>query len=425
MKKKTKFNWFKLIAIIIVIQMGSGSSLFAQISSLSLEEAKKIAIINNRDLKILRLNLQIAKEKSTEARAKAYPQLNSSLTYNINDQPKNLLRDRDYSQVTISVDQTLFHLGIWAGIKAAKQFQKVEGLSGDRFQETLFFLVTETYLKILTTQKQLDVLKELEKNTQEHLRNAQNFYNEGMVPKTDLLKTELALNRVQRDLLTGNNEQQKLQTAFKILLGTNLDQDYQLQEVELQDLPIKDIKELQQEAIGKRNDLKVFLAKASYLENIRKAYQSRRYPNLSAFGSWNYTADKFEAREHDMAGGIRLTMPIFNGFGITAQVAQAKSHLVQNQLQYEQLKAQVNQEVEVACLDIKEARTNLEIAQKEVKQAEENLRITNDLYKEAMSTTTDVIDAQTLLAQARNHFNSARYGQILANQRLLLAVGGS
>jgi outer membrane protein TolC len=157
---------------------------------------------------------------------------------------------------------------------------------------------------------------------------------------------------------------------------------------------------------------------------LLEAYKSKHYPVISAFGSWDYTGDETAYRDHSAIGGVRVTLPVFNGFGTSAQVAQGRSQLAQNQIRLRSLQDQIREEVESAWLDIQKSRLDLETAQKEVAEAEENLRISNELYKESMATNTDVLDAQTLLAQARNHLNNARYDQILAAQRLSLAIGG-
>lgn len=390
---------------------------------LSLEQARQLARSHNRDLNILRLNLQIAQQETTEARSKAFPQVTSSFSYMAFDKTRTLGPDPVFTESSVSLEQTLFHLGIWAGIRAANRYQQMEKFTIERFRQTLDSLITEAYLGILKVQKEVEVLEELEKNTQEHLRDTQNFYQEGMVPKTDLLQTELMLSQVQRDLLSGKNQQQKLWTTFKILLGIDLSQTYQLQEVSMPKIPERTLPELQREALSSREDLKKLLTEREYLENIRQAYQSRHYPSISAFGSWNYTTNEGEDQKSYGVGGVRLTFPLFTGFGITAQEAQARSQFAQNELRSKDLKDKIYQEVEAAYLDYQKVCEDHVAAQKEVAQAEENLRITNDLYRESMTTNTEVLDAQTLLARAKNNLNNTRYDQIAAIQKLSLAIG--
>jgi len=56
-------------------------------------------------------------------------------------------------------------------------------------------------------------------------------------------------------------------------------------------------------------------------------------------------------------------------------------------------------------------------------QAEENLRLNQERYNEQMATTTDVLDAQTLLTEAHNNYYNALSDYHISKARLERAVG--
>ena len=56
------------------------------------------------------------------------------------------------------------------------------------------------------------------------------------------------------------------------------------------------------------------------------------------------------------------------------------------------------------------------MAKKAIEQAEENFRINEERYKERVATSTDVIDAQTLLTRAKSDYYNA-----LSNYNIALA----
>ncbi|MDY7037322.1 MAG: TolC family protein, partial [Thermodesulfobacteriota bacterium] len=60
---------------------------------------------------------------------------------------------------------------------------------------------------------------------------------------------------------------------------------------------------------------------------------------------------------------------------------------------------------------------------KAVEQAEENLRVSQERYKAQVTTSTEVLDAQTLLTQARTNYYNALYDHNLAKAKLLRAKG--
>jgi len=80
-------------------------------------------------------------------------------------------------------------------------------------------------------------------------------------------------------------------------------------------------------------------------------------------------------------------------------------------------------ELQNPILDLSEAEKNIPTAQKAVDQAEENLRVSEDRYKTQVTTSTEVLDAQTLLSQARMNYYNALYDHNLAKAGLLRAIG--
>ena len=80
-------------------------------------------------------------------------------------------------------------------------------------------------------------------------------------------------------------------------------------------------------------------------------------------------------------------------------------------------------EIKKAILDLQETEKNIPTTKKAVEQAEENLRVSEERYKAQVTTSTEVLDAQTLLSQARTNYYNALYNHSLAKASLLRAVG--
>ena len=80
-------------------------------------------------------------------------------------------------------------------------------------------------------------------------------------------------------------------------------------------------------------------------------------------------------------------------------------------------------ELKNATLNLQETEKRIPRAKKAVEQGEENLRVSSERYKAQVTTSTEVLDAQTLLTQARVNYYSALYDHHLAKAALLRAVG--
>jgi outer membrane protein TolC len=88
-------------------------------------------------------------------------------------------------------------------------------------------------------------------------------------------------------------------------------------------------------------------------------------------------------------------------------VNEKKSRLSQAKLNRIELEDNIRQGVKEAYLIVTAAEKNIPTAQKAVEQAQENFRMNQERYKEQVATSTEVLDAQTLLTKTQtNYFNA-------------------
>ena len=80
-------------------------------------------------------------------------------------------------------------------------------------------------------------------------------------------------------------------------------------------------------------------------------------------------------------------------------------------------------QVREAYLDIKEKLINIQLTEKAIEHAEEDYRINESRYKAQLSTSTDVLDAQTRLTTAKINYYSELYNYRIALMRLAWSTG--
>jgi outer membrane protein TolC len=83
----------------------------------------------------------------------------------------------------------------------------------------------------------------------------------------------------------------------------------------------------------------------------------------------------------------------------------------------------IDLEVKEAFLRTKESEKNITTIEKAIEQSKENLRITEERYKEQVSTTTDVLVAQTLFTETMTNYYNALYDFKIAKAILYRAIG--
>ena len=104
-------------------------------------------------------------------------------------------------------------------------------------------------------------------------------------------------------------------------------------------------------------------------------------------------------------------------------VKEKLSRLSQAKYGKENILDNIELEVKQAFLRTKESEKNITTIEKAIEQAKENLRITEERYKEQVSTTTDVLVAQTLLTETMTNYYYALYDFNIANSVLYRAIG--
>jgi outer membrane protein TolC len=72
---------------------------------------------------------------------------------------------------------------------------------------------------------------------------------------------------------------------------------------------------------------------------------------------------------------------------------------------------------------MREAERQILVSRKAIEQAEENFRITQERYKEQVTTSSDVLDAQILLTRAKSDYTNAIGDYHISHANLERAMG--
>jgi outer membrane protein TolC len=117
------------------------------------------------------------------------------------------------------------------------------------------------------------------------------------------------------------------------------------------------------------------------------------------------------------------TFTLWNWGNTAFKVGENKVKVKQAEDAKTQVIDSVTLEVKDDYLNMQVAEKNIRTAEKSIEQAEENLRMTEERYKYQVSTQTDVVNAVTLLAQARTNYYGALSDFNVAKAQLERAMG--
>lgn len=308
------------------------------------------------------------------------------------------------------------------GLDSARISQKLTRLE-------IIYKAQEAFYVLLKTRKVLDVVQESVEQVAAHKDDAANFYEVGLIPLNDLLKAQVELANAKQELVTAQNNLEMARSNFNLVLHRPVNSPVEIEDVFSYTPFENDLDYCLGVANKNRLEVKIATLQVKMAKAEMRIAQKDYFPTVTL--QYNY----YElGTEWDLEGseGIqdKYSWDVsaeaqwnFWEWGRTYfQVKEKESRLKQAQLQLESLEDQILLEVKQAYLKTREAEQNIVTIKKAISQARENYRITRERFKEQMSTSTDVLDAQTLLSRTMTHYYNALYDLKLSKALLFKSM---
>ncbi len=331
---------------------------------------------------------------------------------------------------------TSFSQPIFTGFALYNQYKIADlGLDIAEFTEKLtrqdvILDAKNAYFLILKAQKLMDVADETVKQIAAQKDVAENMYQVGMSPLNDLLQSQVQLANAKQALITAKNNLDLTKSQFNTLLRRQVNSPVSVVDI-LDFTPwVQSIEDCLSQAKNNRLEIQVTDLEIQIAEKDYKLSQRDFYPSVNLVGTWTK-----RGTDWDVDGGKGISDKDFWDIRATATwdfwqwgrtrygVKEKLSRLSQAKLRKEQVLDNIDLEVKQAYLKVQESQKNITTIEKAIEQAKENLRITEERYKEQVSTTTDVLVAQTLLTETMTNYYNALYDFKIAKAILYRGLG--
>jgi outer membrane protein len=331
---------------------------------------------------------------------------------------------------------TTIHQPLFTGFALLSNYRLAElGIDQSQLERDLEKLdlalqVKQAYFNVLAADKGVDVARKDVESRRSNAEVARNFYNVGMIPINDLLKAEVELANSEQNLARAMSAAQVTRSAFNTLLIRPINKPVELEDI-LTYIPEKGNYEAYLEkALSDRPEIKLLDVNMLQIDQQIRLAKSKYYPEASLEYQYIKEGDSpavdggnpsLEPNSWQVVARLNWT---FWEWGKTYYAGREqesrKRQLVQTKLDVEN---GIGLDVKQAMLDLEVTEKNVPTTIKAVQQAEENLRVNEERYKAQVTTITEVLDAQTLLTQARVNYYRALYDNNLGKARLDRAVG--
>jgi outer membrane protein TolC len=264
--------------------------------------------------------------------------------------------------------------------------------------------------------------KEVER-FESHLKVAQSLYAEGTITKNDLLQAEVMLSDAKQRLLTMKNRKAIDISRINTILARPINEDLQVVDVPMDISQGVELEKAWEMAEKQRREIKIIDHELKIIDLEKKAAKSEYYPKLFAQGGYNFTENRYQFPEGNWSVILGIDLNLFSGGSTKAEVSKVLHRREQLLEEKRKLMDDIKLEVEKSYLDLKNALEKILVTKGAANQAEENLRINKIKYEEGIGTSTDVIDAITLLTLAETNYCRALYELRRAQAELRYATG--
>ena len=411
------------------------SSLFCQ-DFLKIEDCIKIAVSQNLNLKITKDKIEESYYQKEIARKYSLPFLSFSFNYLYlgenegiqigNFPPVKFVEDNQYI-FKLTLNQPLFTgKKIETNYEISKESYEKAKIDYEKQLNDLIFDVKRSYFEILKAKRLLQTSEKYKESLEKHLQDAKILFNQGLVTKLDILKTEVALKDAETKIIECENYLKISKSNLNFILNRDINSEFDIEDI----LEIKEDEKpydfWKETALKERDEIKSFEKILSIYEKNIRVEKSNLYPQVYFFFNYNLEKGTQTSREDfdtNWNTGILLSYDIWNWGQTKDKIEKAKKEKEEIEKNYQLLKNSIELEVKNSYLNFLSSKEKVEKSKKEIELAEENLRIAQLLYREGMATTTDVIDAINSLTNAKNNYYNSLYDYKISYNQLKKVCG--
>ncbi|MDI1307484.1 MAG: TolC family protein [bacterium] len=393
---------------------------------LTVEDAVKIALENNYEIKIASNNLLIDKANVSSGNAGMLPKATATITDNNgiqnisqtrSDGTVNKLDNAKNNSLTygVGLDWTVFDgFKMFAKMDQLKELQKLGEAQLKLTIITKISDVNATYFDLVQQQQQLSALDSTIVISNQRLTLAQNRFTIGKASKLEVLNAQVDLNTDKVTLL----RQKELLANTKILLNQILARDAKI-DFKVVDRIVVDNKlllpELSALAEKQNPQLEAQIINKRVSELQLKQIKAARYPTVKLNTGYNFSDSQSslgfttQSSARGLNYGFSASLNLFDGFAQNRNEKISKIQIDNSKIAIDQQNLALNSQL---ATSYQTYLTNLELITLEEKNeaiAKQNLNITLDKFRIGTITTLEFRTAQLNYVNAKVRYSNAQF----------------
>lgn len=413
---------------------------------LTLEQAIDLGLKNNFDIRMARNDAEVSANDNAYANFAFAPRINGTAaqtwTNTATKQEFGNGTKRDTSgirnkqlQAAVNLNWTLFDgLKMFATRQRVQAIEILGELAVRNQVENTVANIINSYYNIAQQKQQLRALAEQMSISDERVKLSDAKFQTGLAPKTDWLQAKVDYNAQRANWLRQQTVIEQSKAALNQLLAiADENVNYDVRDT----IPLN-LQYTYGQILENVNQTNPQLQiSRQNLEISRLTLKERKgdfFPVLSFNSAYNFNQSRASAAINQFSPvfnqnrgfnyGFSATVPIFNGLNAHRQYKAAKLDIEYQQLALDNQASLVQLQLRNAYRDYEYYKMALELEQESVDLARENTMVALERFRQGVSTTLEVKEAQQSLELAAYRLIQARYNTKVAETELMRLKGG-
>jgi multidrug efflux system outer membrane protein len=408
-----------------------------------LQELVRIALVENKDLKIAVERIEEARARYGFTKADFWPKVDLSGTagrLRFNSGSLIHTPEGDAGTVTEGTETAIYaasadvswELDFFGRIRRASEAQQALFLGTQEARRsavlTLVADVARAYFELRDFDRRLDIARRTIESRREYVQLAKDRFEGGVTPELDFRQAEAELRRVETVVFDLERLVALKENELSVLLGRNPGQVSRGLSLDEQKLPGAVPAGLPSDLLDRRPDIReAEQTLAAATANIGEA-KALLFPRIALTGSYGFASTDFDtlfegpSKAWNIIGN--LLQPIFNAGKNKRRVEITESRQRQVLYAYERTILQAFRETEDALVSYRKTGEQRQAQAQRVKAERKVLELAELRYRGGVAAYLEVLDAQRSLFGAELDEAQTIGSHLVSLVRLYKALGG-
>lgn len=416
----------KIYSLIFVIISLQG---FAQQDTLRVTKDQLVDLVqNNMQIAIDNSEIAVAEADLLQSRALYLPNVTLSYTGTTTNNPlmafgsklnqavvtqsdfnPDLLNNPDNIlnfETKLEVQQPIYNRhGVWQK-KAGEVKVNALQLKSERTKEYLEMEISKAYMQLQLAHKAVKVLEEAKQTTLANKKLIDNYYNNGMIQKSEVLYVDVRLNEVESDLFAAKSNVQNASDYISYLSNQEMGSViYQPTDELVYDTSFG---EMDPNLNSERSDLQAQAKALEAYDMMIKSSKAKFLPSVNAFGNFAlYDESPVGFGANGYLVGVMASWNIFDGKKADSEQQKFLAEKDKAETELQNYEKQSQLELNKAMRDILDANKKVELTKLAWEQTEEAYRIRKNRFEQGLEKSADLLTAETKMSQKELEFQQA------------------